>query len=134
MNPKDLVGVHKVCFSAVPANVLAEVAVGMYEGALKYGRHNYRETPVQASVYYDAALRHLTSWWEGENLDPDSGIGLNHVSKAITTLVVLRDAMLQNKLKDDRPPGVDQFMERVNAMTEKLNEQYQEPKPKHTRL
>ena len=101
-NPKDAVGTKKVPFSTVPATVVAEIGVGMLEGARKYGRHNYRVAGVRGSVYYDAALRHLTAWWEGEDIDPDSG--LSHITKAMCSLVVLRDAMIQKKLIDDRPP------------------------------
>ena len=71
-NPKDAVGIKKAPMSTVSAAVLAEVGVGMLEGALKYGRHNYRGVGVRASVYYDATIRHLFSWWEGEDTDPDS--------------------------------------------------------------
>lgn len=102
-NPKDAVGISKVPLSTVPAPVLMEIGLGMAEGAIKYGRHNYRAVGVRASVYYDAALRHLMSWWEGEDIDPDSG--LSHISKCMATLVVLRDAMIQQKLNDDRPPA-----------------------------
>lgn len=101
-NPKDVVGIRKAPMSTVSAPVMAEVGVAMLEGATKYGRHNYRAVGVRASVYYDATMRHLMAWWEGEDLDPDSGI--HHVSKAIASLVVLRDAMLRDKLADDRPP------------------------------
>jgi hypothetical protein len=71
-NPKDMVGVKKVPFSVISAAVTAEVGVGMLEGASKYGRHNYRAVGVRASVYYDATMRHLTAWWEGEDVDPPS--------------------------------------------------------------
>lgn len=54
-NPKDSISIHKAPMSTVPPPVLAEVGVAMLEAAAKYGRHNYRV----ASVYYDAALRHL---------------------------------------------------------------------------
>lgn len=101
-NPKDSVGVQKVPFSTVPAPVLAEIGLAMLEGARKYGRHNYRSVGVRASVYYDAALRHLTAWWEGEDLDPDSG--LSHLVKALACVVVLRDSMSQGNWSDDRPP------------------------------
>lgn len=104
-NPKDAVGIRKPPSSCVPQTVMAEVGVGMLEGARKYGRHNFREVGVRASVYYDALRRHMDYWWEGEDADPDSG--LSHVTKAICCLVVLRDAMLQNKLTDDRPPKAD---------------------------
>jgi Domain of unknown function (DUF5664) len=101
-NPKDIAAILKVPMSTVSATVLAELGCALYEGARKYGRHNYRVIGVLASVYYDAALRHLMKWWEGENIDVDSGI--HHVTKAIASLVVLRDAMIQSKFVDDRPP------------------------------
>lgn len=103
-NPKDAVGVKKVPLSTVPAPVLMEVGLAMLEGARKYGRHNYREAGVRASVYYDALMRHMMDWWEGEDIDPDSG--LSHVTKAIATLTVLRDSMIRENWVDDRPPHV----------------------------
>lgn len=103
-NPKDSVGVKKVPMSTVPTQVIMEVGLAMLEGARKYGRHNYRVAGVRSSVYYDALQRHINQWWEGEDVDPESG--LNHITKAISTLVVLRDAMLNDKLTDDRPPSV----------------------------
>lgn len=112
-NPKDAVGCTKTPMSTVPANVLAELAVAMLEGALKYRRHNYRIAGVRASVYYDAAMRHLMAWWEGEDEDPDSN--LSHVTKAIASLVVLRDAMLCHQLNDDRPPSSPPFIARLNT-------------------
>lgn len=107
-NPKDALGIQKAPSSTVSAPVMAEVGVAMLEGALKYGRHNYRAIGVRASVYFDAANRHLDAWWEGEDFDPDSSddpdLRLHHVVKAIAGLCVLRDAMIQNKFIDDRPP------------------------------
>jgi hypothetical protein len=101
-NPKDAVGIKKAPMSTIPATVLCELGVAMLEGARKYGRHNYRTSGVRASVYYDAVFRHMVQWWEGEDIDPDSG--LSHITKAIASLVVLRDAMVQNMFEDDRPP------------------------------
>jgi hypothetical protein len=103
-NPKDAYGIAKVSLSYVPSGVLMEVALGMMEGGYKYGRHNYRVIGVRGSVYYDATIRHLMAWWEGEDLDPNSGAGLHHISKAIASLTVLRDAMMSDKFVDDRPP------------------------------
>lgn len=100
-NPKDRIGRTKPGMSAVPANVLAEIGAAMQKGAAKYGRHNWRRAGVAASVYYDAALRHLFQWWEGEDIDPDSG--LPHVVQAVAGLIVLRDAVSRGMVKDDRP-------------------------------
>jgi hypothetical protein len=101
-NPKDAVGTGKAPISTVSAPVIAEVGLAMLEGARKYGRHNYRVAGVRASVYFDAVNRHLGSFWEGEDVDPDSG--LSHITKAIASLVVLRDSMIQGNWIDDRPP------------------------------
>ena len=125
-NPKDRVGIKRVPFSTVPAVPVAEIGLAMLEGALKYGRHNYRAVGVRSSVYYDAALRHLTRWWEGEDIDPDSG--LPHIIKAMASLIVLRDSEITGKLVDDRPPTSPEWATSLNEMAAKLIEQYPEAK------
>ncbi len=129
-NPKDAVGVRKVPMSTVPAPVLMEVGLAMLEGARKYGRHNYRDAGVRASVYYDALMRHLTAWWEGEDIDPDSG--LSHIVKAIACLVVLRDSMYRGNWVDDRPPeGEDGWQKELNELAAKIIEKYPDAKDPH---
>ncbi len=126
-NPKDALGILKVPYSTIPLPVLSELGVAMLEGALKYGRHNYRAIGVRASVYFDAEVaRHLTLWWEGEDTDPDSG--LSHVTKAIASLVVMRDAMIQGKLIDDRPPPSPAgWQNTLNAKVKELVAKYPNP-------
>lgn len=103
----------------------------MLEGALKYGRHNYRIAGVRASVYYDATKRHLDAWWEGEDLDPKSRI--NHITKAISSLTVLRDAMLRGNWVDDRPPrSSDSWLEELNEKAAALIDAYPDPAPAYT--
>ena len=105
-NPKDLIGVKKWGqFSTIPMGVMAEVGASLFEGAAKYGRHNYRAKGVMASVYVDAIMRHLMQWWEGEDIDKESG--QSHLTKLIAGAIVLRDAMLQDNWVDDRPPKSD---------------------------
>jgi hypothetical protein len=132
-NPKDAIGIKKVSMSCVPATVLMEIALGMMEGTVKYGRHNYRAVGVRSSVYYDATMRHLMDWWEGEDLDPDSDAGLNHISKAITSLTVLRDAMIQGKLEDDRPPPtkIKGWLKTLSEKAGKVIDQHKDKSPKH---
>ncbi len=101
-NPKDAVGIAKAPLSCVPMPVIFELGLAMMEGARKYGRHNYRVAGVRGSVYFDAVMRHMAAWWEGQDLDPDSGV--SHLVKAIACLVVLRDSMMQTNWVDDRPP------------------------------
>lgn len=130
-NPKDSVGVKKAPLSTVSAPVLMEVGLAMLEGARKYGRHNYRTVGVRASVYYDATLRHMMDWWEGEDIDPDSD--LSHVTKAIASLTVLRDSMIRGNWEDDRPPKVTTgWMKELNEKAGKVIEKYPDAKPAHT--
>jgi hypothetical protein len=130
-NPKDNFGIKKAPLSTVSAPVLLELGVAMKEGAAKYGRHNYRVIGVMASVYYDATMRHLMSWWEGEDLDPDSG--LSHITKAIASLVVLRDAMMRGNWQDDRPPHTESgWMTVLNEKVVALAEKYPNPVPPFT--
>ena len=132
-NPKDALGIKKVPFSTVPATVMAELGVAMLEGALKYGRHNYRVIGVRASVYYDAEKRHMTDWWEGEDLDPDSQ--LSHVIKAIASLTVLRDAMISGNWVDDRPPRAPKgWMAKLNEKVVSLLKKYPNPVKPYTEV
>lgn len=128
-NPKDLIGVNKAPMSTVPANVMAELGVAMLEGASKYGRHNYRVAGVRASVYYDATIRHLFAWWEGEDLDPDSG--MSHITKAIASLTVLRDAMIQGMSTDDRPPRSVPIYGVLNPSAALIIERHKDKSPRH---
>jgi Domain of unknown function (DUF5664) len=132
-NPKDALGIRKVPITTVPQTVIAELGVAMLEGALKYGRHNYRAIGVKASVYIDAADRHTKSFWEGEDIDPDSK--LSHVTKAIASLTVLRDAMICNNWVDDRPPRPPaHWMKAMNDAVAALLTKYPEPVHPYTHV
>lgn len=125
-NPKDIVGIEKSPFTTMSMAVFAEVGVAMLEGSLKYGRHNYRSIGVRTSVYVDATMRHITSYWEGEDIDPDSK--LPHLTKAISSLMVLRDAEIRHMVYDDRPTGTKGFFQKLNLKVKELLKQYPEPK------
>jgi hypothetical protein len=122
-NPKDAVGIKKFPISTVSGPVIAELGLAMLEGARKYGRHNYRDSGVRASVYVDAMFRHMMKWWEGEDIDPDSG--LSHVTKIIASAFVLRDAMIFENWVDDRPPAVDPAIwKKMDKMAADIVEKY----------
>lgn len=123
-NPKDVIGSTKAGMWHVPTPVLVEIGLGMQEGAQKYGSHNWRSTPVRASIYFDATLRHLFAWKEGEDFDPDTGDAVSHITKAIASLVVLRDAMINGTFVDDRPPQTSNgdFYREANARAKALAE------------
>lgn len=123
-NPKDAVANTHVKFTDLPLRVLARVALALSEGAWKYGRHNYRIAGVRASVYINATLDHLFAWAEGEDIDPDSGF--DHIDKAIASLFVLRDSMLEGNWTDDRAPSVAAgWIKRAHDDTKALYERMQ---------
>ena len=140
MNPKDLIGATKPPQHCIPLPVLWEIGMAMFEGGWKYRDHNYRKIGVQASAYYDAARRHLDAWWEGEDIDPKSG--LNHITKVMSCLTVLRDCMMQSaagapvKFVDDRPPKSFVTMEmaeqQFQVMLERLQREHGDCKPPYT--
>lgn len=129
-NPKDAVGVRKVPLSTLPWRVLWRVALAMLEGACKYGRHNYRAAGVRASVYFDAVVsRHLGAWWEGEDIDAESG--LSHIDKAIAGLMVMRDSMLEGNFVDDRPPSTANEMAELNRLAGEIIDRHADKAPRH---
>jgi hypothetical protein len=99
-NPKDVAGAPKPGLSDLPFTSLYEVARAARDGAQKYGSRNWRDEDITASIYLDAAMRHLTAWWEGEELAPDSRI--HHLAHACAGLLILLDAGLVGSLIDDR--------------------------------
>jgi len=103
-NPKNQYGVAKPCLSAVPPLALFQIGRAMEMGAAKYGLMNWRLTQVKASVYYNAAMRHLMAWWDGEEFDTESN--LPHLALAAANLCILLDAGSAGRdafLEDDRP-------------------------------
>ena len=72
---------------------------------------------------YDDGLRERG---KGEDIDPDSG--LPHIVKCLASLVVLRDAQINGKLTDDRPPSSPEWAEALNKMAGELIDKYPEAK------
>lgn len=73
-------------------------------GAKKYGPYNWRGNAVLATVYVEAAMRHLLAYLDGEALDPESG--QPHTAHVAACMGILLDAEATGNLDDDRPtPG-----------------------------
>lgn len=120
-NPKDAIGCTKPSTHFIPKPVLYEVGNVLFSGARKYGAFNWRVAGVRASVYQNAAGRHTDAWQEGEDLDPDTGI--HHLSHAIAGLMIIRDAMIQDKFVDDRPPSSPaDWMKKAQEQTDAIIE------------
>ena len=130
-NPKDALATKRVPLHLWPTTASAYGALALLEGALKYGRSNFRAVGVKASVYYSACQRHLNAWFEGADIDEDSG--LPQLAKALACIAILIEAEVKGNLSDDRmyPTNYKGLMEDATMHTECLIEQYADRAPKH---
>jgi hypothetical protein len=128
-NPKDAFGTLKASLSWVPMEVIFELALAFAEGGFKYGAHNYLVAEPRASVYLDAAGRHVFDFWTlGVDIDAESKVGLHHISKAIALLAVLRAAQIHGKWIDDRPPPAPaDFLQSLNEKMKLLAATFPDP-------
>lgn len=101
-NPKDAIGAGKLPLHLVPDTATYHLATAFLEGALKYGKYNWRVAGVRASIYLDALDRHVSKWKNGEDRDPKTRV--HHLANALACIAIILDAELCGKLTDDRPP------------------------------
>jgi hypothetical protein len=130
-NPKDIAGSSKIPLHLWPTTATALGSMAMLDGALKYGRSNFRAVGVRASIYYDALLRHLNAWFEGENDDPDSN--LPHLAHVLACAAIIVDAQSAGKLTDDRviPAEYRGFVDGLTPYVERLKQKHAHRSPKH---
>lgn len=118
-NPKTLTGNSKVPVLSVipPASIIAQATAMRYgaffaprtDGTKGYGPYNWRDQPIEAHVYIDAAMRHLMQWFDGDESEivrDDEGRAIDEVSHlafALATIGILLDAKANETLIDDRP-------------------------------
>jgi hypothetical protein len=129
-NPKDLVGTGKLPLHLWPTTATAMGCIALLNGALKYGRSNWRVVGVRASIYVDACQRHLAAWFEGRECDEE---GVPHLSSALACLAILVDAEAAGKLKDDRQVsgGHAEIVNRLTPHVERLRALHASKSPKH---
>lgn len=130
-NPKDAIGTDKLPLHLWPTTATIAGSIAMLNGALKYGRANWRASGVRASIYYDAARRHLDAWFEGEECDPDDGVP--HLSAALACLAIIVDARAAGKLVDDRmvAGGHRAFAAEMSAHVKRLKALHAGRAPRH---
>lgn len=131
-NPKDAIGSDKLPLHLWPTTATALGCIGMLNGMLKYGRSNFRAVGVRASIYVDAAKRHLDAWFEGEECDPDDGVP--HLAAALSCIAIIVDAEAAGKLTDDRALKTGKYREFIDKLTphvKRLKELHKDRKPKH---
>jgi len=130
-NPKDSIGADKVPLHLWPTTATALGAMALLDGAMKYGRSNYRAIGVRASIYFDALQRHLFKWFEGEELDPDSG--LPHLAHVLACVAILVDAQACGKLNDDRAiqGGYVDLVNRLTPEVVGIKAKHSDKSPRH---
>ncbi len=131
-NPKDAIARSKVPLHLWPISATMYGCWALFCGKTKYGGLNWRATPVLASVYYGALLRHAGRWWEGESIDPDDGTP--HLGNALACLAILIDAHICGTLIDDRAFNGVKVVDSLNSfnhLAPEIEAKYADKKPKH---
>lgn len=130
-NPKDALASNKVPLHLWPETASALGAMAFLDGASKYGRSNWRVAGVRASIYVDAARRHLALWFEGEDADPDSG--LPHLAHVLACVAILVDAQAAGKLTDDRQVrgGYRPLLDALTPEVNRVRERHADKNPTH---
>ena len=77
----------KLRWSLIPKGTINKVVQVLEHGASKYTAENWQHVPNATQRYYDATLRHIDAWWQGEVLDGETG--LPHLAHAVTNLLFL---------------------------------------------
>lgn len=77
----------KLKYSLLPYYSLHKVIEVLMFGEQKYARDNWKEVKDPKTRYFDAAMRHLIQWKEGEAVDSESK--LPHLAHATCCLLFL---------------------------------------------
>jgi hypothetical protein len=91
---------EKVMMHLADPIALFALCNALSHGARKYGAYNWLEGMVWSRVY-DGVMRHLNAFWNGEDLDP--GSGLPHVDLALCSLMILVRYSKTHQHLDNRP-------------------------------
>lgn len=90
----------KLRMDLVPVSLIKGVAEVFTEGAKKYDDRNW-EKGFNYSVPYASLMRHLSSFWGGEDLDKESN--LSHLKHAAANIAMLIEFIEKKPHLDDRP-------------------------------
>lgn len=74
----------KLRYSLLPKGTITEVLKVLEFGAKKYAPDNWMKVDNAQTRYYDAVLRHITAWYEGEKFDQETGV--SHIAHALCCL------------------------------------------------
>lgn len=74
-------------WSLVPSGVMLDVISVLEHGSRKYSDDKWKKVDNARVRYYDAAMRHISAWWEGEQNDQETY--QSHLAHAICCLMFL---------------------------------------------
>lgn len=74
-------------YGLLPPKALKATVEILTFGAEKYEEGNWKRVPDAQKRYFDALMRHLWAWKDGEKDDPESG--KNHLAHAMCCLMFL---------------------------------------------
>lgn len=102
----------KLRMDLVPPDVIEAMATVLTDGADRYGGRNW-EQGMAWSRPYAAMLRHMFSWWQGRDRDPESG--RSHLWHALCCVSFLVAYEQRRVGEDDRP--------KIGALTDIIDRQ-----------
>ena len=102
LDPKCDAGAKKTPLHLLSPHACAETAHVLALGAEKYREWNWRSNRIKCSTYVGAIKRHLDAWWDGDEIDPESG--RSHMAHILASAMIVLDAQNTGTLENDRPP------------------------------
>lgn len=89
----------KLRWSLLPLDAMREVVRVLMGGANKYAPNNWIHVEDARDRYFDAAIRHLTDWHDGERNDKEWG--LHHLAHASCCTIFLLALSLRGLIDSD---------------------------------
>lgn len=88
-------------YELLPLELFSGVNTVLQYGAKKYGVSNWKKPDFEMSRAYNALLRHMIAFWNGEDFDKESG--LSHLDHAMCNLLFMKYHYLNTPVSDNRP-------------------------------
>jgi hypothetical protein len=96
---KEIAGKERL--ETIPWDAMHEVVRACEGGSDKYGRHNYRNAGGLVA-YWEAGMRHMLAWIEGEDRAPDTNV--HHLAHATACMLMMLSNIRSGLVPDDRMP------------------------------
>ena len=102
----------KAPWDLLPYDALHEVVKVLKFGVSKYAARNW-EDGIEYSRVFAALQRHVTAWWGGEELDPETG--MNHLAHTACCALFLLAFRVRGMDQHDNRPGAGKSSVRIST-------------------